>query len=283
MNETVRLYDNALEVHRPNHVSSSQFQSWEKCRLQWALRVGGVTLKHKSADDYRKDAGKVIHAALTEHYRTELALRGLEKLKASAAGVLTSLSYEALDSQHDKVYGTLDRFWKKYGDDGIVPIGTDMQINLHMRDEEGMLPSYVGYIDMLLYDEAEEAIVVEEWKTSLTDIDPIQYTFRNRQVFDYAAVAAVGRGVEQIGIRYMFLTPERAKRTMVMFYDLQGWKENMMVNMASEMTRGKVRPTYGAHCGRCPYEGLCILHSTGGDVKTELRENYTVGQEEKDG
>ena len=282
MSNKVSIFNGLVEGEWSDHVSSSQRGAWATCRLKAAatgaahLRIPGRSLGSKG-----RMAGKLFHEVIAMHYRAAVADRSRDKLH-EWLDVLVDPEFDEV--HHDAIIRThqmLDQFSRRYGSDDIVPLAVEHQLKVPLGDG---LPYYLGYADMVYM--RDGIVVVEDWKTSLSAINPTAYTVFSDQGRDYLwAVAETGkwRGedgeVLPVSMNWMFVTPGSCRRVAIPVVPATDVGDTLRV-LALEQRTLPLVPTYGNHCMWCDIRKLCEAHLTGASVAAALLD-YT--QEDDDG
>ena len=268
---TVTLLDGLVSGEWPNHVSSSQRSSWTDCRLRTALRVAGRLRRRRNAVGTKGlTVGTLVHAVLGQHYRTPPADRSPDRLKAWLEARISLGEHDddsLLQSVKPRALAMLDRFWRKYGGDCIVPL--EIEAPIRRRLPSGV--DYMGFADMGY--ERDGIIVVEDFKTSLATIDPTKHTVFNPQGRDYLWGLSDRYPVNEMVMSWLLLTPSSARRIDTPFGELGSIEQELDAVAVEERFLAPL-PSYDAHCMWCDFRPLCEAKLTGGRVADVLRDQY---------
>lgn len=213
--------------------------------------------------------GSLIHAVLGQHYRAAPDARSEDKLHAwlDAQSSVGGFDDVFVGQAKMRAHTILTRFAKRYGNDGIQPLGIEMSLTR-------TLPSgiaYHGFADMVYED--GDMIVVEDWKTSLSTIDPTKHTVFNPQGRDYLWALSEKYDPARLVMSWLIMTPSSMRRIQTPIGEIKDVAAELDA-LAVEERSLAILPSYDAKCMWCPYRALCETKLTGGDVATTFRESY---------
>ena len=273
MSNSVSLFNGLIKGEWSNHVSSSQRSSWNSCRLRTALSSAAhVTTRDRGIGAKGLLVGTLVHSVLGQHYRTDPSERSEGRLHAWLDAQSVAGGYdEAVRGQAiTRAHTMLERYYKRYGRDGIVPL--EIEASLTRRLPSGV--DYIGYADMIY--EADGMIVVEDFKTSLSTIDPTKHTVFNPQGRDYLWALSQTYDPQRLVMSWLLMTPASVRRIQTPIGPI--WdSEHELDSIAREERTLDITPNYDIHCLWCPYRQLCETHLTGGDVKDTFERFYVQG------
>ena len=250
------------------YLSSSSKATWLACRLKSYYAKSSVVVPPEvNANLIRGTAG---HAALEYFHKVEPHQRSLEALLANArlsveeqAAALDDPQEWHVDEFRAGLVGAeraLTTFWKTVGRDEGTP-AMDVEVNF----ETLLIPgwAYHGIIDGLA--ETAGGLVIYEHKFPTSNpSDLLQYTHFAPQVREYAW------GLDtplQVWVRFTVCGPSRtAHATMPVPRSLIDEAGRNLRLVAREMEEGVIGPTEGIHCLRCPFKGLCLARTSGGEI-----------------
>lgn len=275
---TVKLFDGLIEGEWPAHVSTSQRSAWMTCRLRTALSTAAhVRPREMGPGGKGMVVGNLVHSVLGQHYRAVPATRTQAKLHAwlDTTAHLNSVDAVLVGQAKARAHVMLDRFWNRYGNDGLVP-QVEVAINR-------VLPSgihYIGYADAVY--EQDGLVVVEDWKTSLSNIEPTKHTVFNPQGRDYLWALTDRYPADRLVMSWLLMTPSSVRRIQTPIGNIVDVSAELDAIAREERTL-EIVPNYDAKCMWCPYRALCETKLTGGDVKDTFERFYEVvkgGREE---
>lgn len=276
MPRTLSVFPGQVEVeYSPEHISSSQ-RSWLDCRRYWALSSIMRLRPRDTRQESQLEFGTVLHEVLGTWYSMETKARSLGSLLRLLETTVSEKSwptwmYEVLG---EKLREAISHFHKKFGDDGLLPLGIETQLDATLS---GSKRKYLGFADWYYKDGT--TIVVEDLKTSPTSIDPSRYTLFNPKADDYLwAIKQMYPANTDIVFSYLFLTPDRAWRIRVPRHNVDNSGVEL-AQIAKEQISLPIIPNYGYHCGRCRYQSLCAAFLTGRPVRDIISADFVSGLE----
>ena len=257
-------------------MSSSQRSYWQ-CRLRSALRTVFHLRPKVEENGKGKYAGSIIHTVLEQHYSTPLEKRSLAAMLGTLDALvqLENRYVEMAEEMKPRIAEMLTRFYKKYGNDKIVPLSVEAKLQLPVM--EGI--DYLGYTDMI-YEDGDN-LVIEDWKTSLASIEPLSYTVLNPQIRDYCWAIRRLNPDKTVIVRYVFITPSSIKRITVPVLDTETVGAELR-QLSVEQRSLPVVPNYGYHCKNCDFLPLCLANITHRNLKSVLETTYARVEGELD-
>lgn len=266
----VVLFNGALEADSPDHISSSQRDMWDDCRLR-AVLASWVRLRPigPAAGDKGRNVGILVHDVLASWY--EDSVRSSERLTSLATSLVQMGRYTP--DVGDSAIKILMKFWAKHGTDDLEVVGTEVPINI-------MLPSgiaYTGSMDFVY--RMGGKLVVEDWKTSLSAIEPSQYSFLDPKGNDYLWALKQMYPKEDCVLGYLGITPTWCKRWQVPRHDISYVGRELEDTVLEQHTL-PVRWHRSKKCLWCQFWPICASHLTGADVRSIIQTDYIRGSQE---
>ena len=275
---TVKLFGGLLQGQWSDHISSSQRESWMSCRLKNALRsaVGLVPIERGNGAKGMM-AGSLIHSVLGQWYRTAPDERSEAKLLQIADVQARARGDDAVVGEAmSRVVLMLKLYYKRYGSDRIEPIEVEAPIERPLAS--GV--KYIGYADMIWLE--GDTLWVEDWKTSLSHIEPEAHTVFNPQGRDYLWGLSKKYDANKLAMSWLFITPASCRRVATPIGALADVGLELDA-IAVEQRTLSPEPNYAKHCLWCEYKPICRTKVTGGDVSEALKAYKIVKEEPRNG
>ena len=149
----------------------------------------------------------------------------------------------------------LRKYWRTFGADlECTPMWTEFQITMPLTERNDL----VCILDGVSVDDEAGTVTIWEHKTSLSkpNVDNRVWYSIQPQCYRMAAEFC-WPGYTVTKVVYTVLTPTTAVRQERPLFDDGAYWDSHIRQIALEMETLPIRPTYGAHCAWCDYQGLC--------------------------